>query len=604
MADDKTTPVDQEKSEKRIVEIPAVITVGELAEKLEVGISQLISELMRNGVMATVNEKIDFDIVQIIAEEVDSEIELVKIEQQERTDSVGTKISSGRAESAKATERPPIVAVMGHVDHGKTSLLDAIRKTDVAEGEAGGITQHISAYQIEHKDRKVTFLDTPGHEAFAAIREHGAQLTDVALIVVAADDGIKPQTEEAIKFATKAGVQIVVAINKVDKADADLNRIKQQLSDAGLQPEEWGGSTVVVEVSAKDNTNIDKLIDMVFLVADLQELKAEKGGMSEGLVIEAHLEQGRGATATLLIEHGELKKGDLLVSGDTYAKVRTMQDDLAKDIAEAGPSTPVQITGFKDVPRFGDRFVQVKTEKEAKKVASDNARASRFDSHSVSSGADMLQFINKKTDITSFPVIIKTDVQGSLKSVIDALNNLKSDDVAARVVLSDVGAISENDIMTAKASDAVIYGFGVELSSSMEKLAKREGVIVETYKIIYELIDSAKAKMSDLLEDEIVEEEVGVLDIQGVFRITQKALICGGKVKSGSAKPDIFAQIIRDETVLGDVTVVSVQKEKSEVKELKNGEIGGLELKTTQKVNAKVGDTVRFFTREVVERSL
>ncbi|HEY1646107.1 MAG TPA: translation initiation factor IF-2, partial [Candidatus Saccharimonadales bacterium] len=346
------------------IEIDDIITVGTLAEKLSIPVTGLITELMKNGVMATVNEKIDFDTAQIIVEELGLGLELVK-----KTSEDETKFSRIKAKpSAKATVRPPVVAVMGHVDHGKTSLLDKIRESHVVDKEAGGITQHISAYQVEHKGRSITFLDTPGHEAFAAIREHGAQLTDIVIIVVAADEGMKPQTIEAIRFAKKAGVKIIVAINKIDKEGADPNRIKQQLSDQGLLVEEWGGDTVVVEVSAKTGVGVDNLLDMILLVTDIEELKADENVPASGLIIEAHVETGRGPIARALVEAGILKVGDYIVAGSSYAKIRTLEDDKRNNIPLAKPSTPVTITGFKTLPEFGDEFRAYASEKTAKEA--------------------------------------------------------------------------------------------------------------------------------------------------------------------------------------------------------------------------------------------
>lgn len=590
-------------AEKSKIEIAPVITVGDFAEKIDQPISKVISELMRSGMMVTVNENIDFDIAQIIIDEMELQIELVAANEAD-IENVSKK-NAERASSDSATIRPPIIAVMGHVDHGKTSLLDAIRKTDVAEGEAGGITQHISAYQIAHGERKITFLDTPGHEAFAAIREHGAQLTDVALIVVAADDGIKPQTTEAIKFASKAGVKIVVAINKMDKPEADVNRIKQQLTDAGLQPEDWGGSIVVVEVSAKTGDGVDKLLDMILLVADIEELKAEDTGKAEGLIIEANLQQGRGSVATLLIEHGEVKPGQFIVAGGAYGKIRTLENDLGTNIAKAGPATPVVISGFKSMPRFGDKFYVADSEKEARTLAEqEGTGSSRFSGVSVQSGSEMLSFINKKTGVTELPVIVKADVQGSLKSVIDALKSLNTPEVAVRVIGNGIGAISENDVTTAAASDAVIYGFNVEVPSHLNKQASRDGVVIGLYKIIYELIDDARARLSDLLEDEVIETETGELVIKGVFRTTQKLVICGGEVISGLISAGSEVTVMRGEEEIATAKVIKVQKEQSEAKEAKEGELCGLELETDGKLNLKEGDTLKIVKKEVRERSL
>lgn len=378
----------------RTIEIGDMITVGALAEKLSLPATTLIGELFKNGVMATINEKIDFDTAQILVGELGIEVELVADQVVEETEAPTKRT---RELSDKAESRPPVVAVMGHVDHGKTSLLDVIRQADVAAGEAGGITQHISAYQVTHTGRVVTFLDTPGHEAFAALREHGAHLTDVAVIVVAADDGIKPQTLEAIRFARKAGVQIIVAITKIDKEGANLDRVRQQLADQDMIPEEWGGSTVVVPVSSKTKEGIDKLLDMILLVSDVEELKADVAVPGEGLVIESHMETGRGPIAVALIEQGTLKQGDFVVAGATYAKVKVLETTSGQQVKSAGPSTPVIIVGFKELPEFGHSFIVVKNEKEARSQAAESAhlKGSGSNNSGMTSG-ELIRLINQK----------------------------------------------------------------------------------------------------------------------------------------------------------------------------------------------------------------
>lgn len=585
-------------NDKQVVTISDMITVGDLADKVGVPVPKLIGELMKNGIMATVNQKIDFETAQIIVEELGLEVELHK---QEVVDPLETRKT--RELSKTAAERPPIIAVMGHVDHGKTSLLDAIRGSGVAEGEAGGITQHISAYQIEHNKRKLTFLDTPGHEAFAALREHGAKLTDVAVIVVAADDGIKPQTEEAIKFAAKAGVKIVVALNKIDKEGADVNRVKQQLADQGLQAEDWGGDTITVEVSAKTKKGINTLLDMILLLTDVEELKAEVDGDAEGLIIEAHMEQGRGPVATVLVEHGHLKQGQVIVAGNSYAKIRTLQDYKGDMLKEAGPSTPATLTGFKTIPRFGDVFSVVSDEKTAKKRLQSVDRRNSGKDLAMSS-SDLLKMINKNRTTQEVSVIVKADVQGSLKSVIDSLNSLTIEELAVRVVGSGVGNISESDVTMAASSGAIIYGFGVEVPVNVKQLAAREEVTIRVYNIIYELIDDAKELLSSMLSPEIVETEIGKLIIKGIFRTTKEAIICGGEVTKGKAVPKVLARVIRAKEQIAEVVVESVKRQQQEAKEVLEGEMCGLQLKTDKKILLEEGDRLEFFTREEVARTL
>lgn len=580
------------------VEIQDMITVGDLAEKLMLPATKLITELIKNGVMATVNERIDFDTAEIIVGELGLDVELTRQEDQAPT-------REQHLASDNAVSRPPIVAVMGHVDHGKTTLLDAIRYSKSVEGEAGGITQHISAYQVERKGRKITFLDTPGHEAFAALREHGARLTDVVILVVAADDGIKPQTLEAIRYAQKAGVKIIVAINKVDKPSADLNRVKQQLSEHKLLVEEWGGDTVAVGVSALKKTGIDDLLDIVLLVADVEDLKADVDVSASGLIIEAHMEQGRGAVAVALVESGTLHAGDFIVAGSTYARVRNLDSTEGTPLKAAGPSTPVIISGFKSLPEFADEFVAVKDEKIARiqAQAAVSVRKKRGNQRATSS-SELIRKINRNRQMNELNVIVKADVQGSLTSVIDSLKSLDTEEVAVRVVGSSVGDINDTDIQLARTSGAIIYGFNVLLPSAVKQLAHRDHVSIRMYPIIYELIDDAKNEMEQLLEPEVVETELGVLIVRGVFKTTKADIICGGEVTKGKLKVPALARITRDKELLAEAEVVNLKRGPQDAKEVLEGEMCGVSLKTSSKVDLQEGDRLELFTRETVARSL
>lgn len=589
------------EAEKTTIEIEDTITVGDLAEKLLIPATKLIGELFKNGVMVTVNERIDFDTAQIIVGELSLEVELTKkVEEQ--------KIGKNRAKrelSDKAETRPPVVAVMGHVDHGKTSLLDAIRGSDVTKGEAGGITQHISAYQVEHNKRMITFLDTPGHEAFAALREHGAQLTDVVIIVVAADDGVKPQTLEAIRFAQKAGVKIVVAINKVDKPGADLNHVKQQLAEHNLQTEEWGGDTVTVPVSAKTKEGVDKLLDMVLLVADVEELKADTDVPATGLVIEAHMEQGRGPIAVALVESGQLQAGQFVVAGSTYAKVRNLETMQKQPMKFAGPSTPAVITGFKNLPEFGDEFQVVATEKEARILTEQLARANKSEnSMGVDTSHELMRMINRNMNVQELPIVVKADVKGSLTSVVDSLKTLENEEVSVRVVSSGVGDVNENDLHLAHTSGAIIYGFNVGMPTTVKQHASRDKLSIKLYSVIYELIDDVKERLTELLVPEVVETSLGRLLIKGVFNTTKTDIICGGEVTKGKLSLPAFARITRGEEVLAEAELVGLKKGPQEVKEAVEGDMCGLQLKTSSKVLVEEGDRIEFFTRETVARKL
>ena len=582
------------------IEIADMITVGDLAERLSIPVSRLIGELMKNGVMATVNERIDFDTAEIIVGELDLGIKLVKAQQNQEVATVRSKPVA----SDKAKARPPVVAVMGHVDHGKTSLLDAIREANVVKGEAGGITQHISAYQIKHGDRRITFLDTPGHEAFAAIREHGALLTDIVVLVVAADDGIKPQTIEAIRFAKKAGVKIVVAANKMDKEGADINRLKQQLSEHDLMTEEWGGDTIVLPVSAKTKQGIPELLDMILLVTDVEELKADDNGPATGLIIEAHKEVGRGPVAQALVESGTLNTGDFVVAGSTYAKVRNLETTSGVAIKNAGPSTPVTITGFKSLPEFGDEFIVVKNEKEARAQSEKSAEDSNLKTNNNIGSSELIRLINRDNAMSELNIIVKADVQGSLTSVIDSLKAMDTDEVSVRIVSSGIGAISENDLHLAHSSHAIIYGFNVPLSTSSKQQASRDKIQVRLYRVIYELMDDVKEELSKLLSPEIVETELGKLTVKGVFKTTKTEVICGGEVTKGKLTAPALATIHRGKEVLGEAEVTGLKRGPNDTKEVFEGEMCGLSLSTTKRLELEEGDRIELFTRQAVTRTL
>ncbi len=587
------------------IEIGEQITVGALAEKLELPATKVISELFKNGMMVTINEKIDVDTAQIIVDELGIEVELVgkQLVSEIDNDEIVKRV---REVSDNAVSRPPVVAVMGHVDHGKTSLLDVIRSSNVVSREAGGITQHISAYQVNHGNRAITFLDTPGHEAFAALREHGAHLTDVAIIVVAADDGIKPQTLEAIRFAKKAGVQIVVAITKIDKPDSNPDRVKQQLAEQQMIPEEWGGTTVIVGVSSKTKEGVDKLLDMVLLVADVEDLKADIDVSPQGLIIESHMEQGRGSIAVALVEQGTLKRGSFIVAGDTYAKVRILENTNGENIKSAGPSSPVIISGFKALPEFGEAFVGVANEKEARNLASQNLQNNAEKSGRTDmTSHELIRLINRKTSQQQLNIIVKADVQGSLTSVIDSLKTLDTDEVAIRVVGSGVGSITENDIRMASSSDAIIYGFQVDMPSNIKQITSRDKITVRLYRVIYELLDDAKQEMSDRLEDEEIITNVGRLLVRGIFKTTKTESIVGGEVTKGKLVIPGFVSIFRDnEEIAKELPVVNLKHGPTDTKEVLEGEMCGVSLSTSHRLDLQEGDRLELFTREVHQRSL
>ena len=589
------------ENQDKVIQIAGSITVDELANALGLSVTFLIGELFKQGIVATINQRLDFDTASIIIEELG--LKNVRLERK----NTSTKTSDLRRElSDKAVVRPPVVAVMGHVDHGKTTLLDTLLHKKTVEGEAGGITQHISAYQLKHNECLITFLDTPGHEAFAAIRQHGAMLTDIVVIVVAADDGVKPQTVEAIKFAQSANAKIIVAINKIDREGADIPRTMADLAQHGLNPEEWGGDITMVPISAKRGDNLEKLLDLILLTADIEELKADVQIPSEGLVIESHMEVGKGSVVNLLVTGGELKTGEFIVAGSAYGKIRTMLDFRGKPKGKATPSTPVTVTGFKELPNFGDKFIEVKDEKSARKMALLNAQNLVEESASANvTSSDLLRMMNNADNAKVFNVIIKGDVLGSVTSVVDSLKMIDTKgEVMLNIVSSGVGDITENDIYMAEGDNTVVYGFNVNVPTNIVKLAARDGVEIRNYKIIYELLDDAKASMENLLDAEIVETEMGEMKIKGVFRTERTAIIAGGEVLTGLAKKGLMGRVYHEKELIGEVEVDSVQKEKMDVNELVAGETGGIAFKLEKKLVIEVNDRVKFFTRELVKKKL
>ncbi len=593
-------------ADKPELQLPDMVTVGDLADKLGIPVVKLIGELFKNGIMATVNQRIDFETAEIIVSELGIDVQVVH-----KDTNMADQESFHVHLSQNAKPRPPIVAVMGHVDHGKTTLLDNILHMHKTEAEAGGITQHISAYQTTHQGRAITLLDTPGHEAFAALRQHGATLTDVVIIVVAADDGVKPQTVEAIKFARTANARIVVAINKMDKPTANPNLVKTQLAtDYDLNPEEWGGDTVMIEVSALTGQNVDKLLDMVLLVADMEELKADYNVPAEGLVIESNLEKGRGAVVRLLVENGTLNLGDFVVAGSVWGKIRTLEDWRGKSARQAGPSTPATVTGFRDVPPFGTYIEEVKNEREAKALAGKHYdELIRSTANANITSAELLKMMNRQTKQQEIAFVVKADVQGSLTSVVDSLKLLETSEVAVKIVASGVGNITEGDIRVASSSGAIIYGFGVSLPSPVKQLARRAHVEVRLFKIIYELLDDAREAMTALLPDEVVETPLGELEIKGIFHTTKSSIIAGGKVTSGKLLVGARARTWRGKGKsaqnLGEVELTSLQRERNSATDLVEGEMGGVELSLEgAKLSLELGDRLEVFQRQLKKRSL
>ena len=585
------------KDEELIVELEEFITVKELSEKLEKSNVEVIKALILNGVMAAVNQEINFETAEKVVksfggEAVKKEENAIHIEKEEEIFEDGEEL----------VKRPPIVTVMGHVDHGKTSLLDAIRKAKVTSTEAGGITQHIGAYTVTINGEKITFLDTPGHEAFTSMRARGAQVTDIVILVVAADDGIMPQTKEAINHCKAAEVPVIVAINKIDKPGANIDRVKQELSEFGLISEDWGGETICVPVSAKTGDGLDTLLEMVILTSEMEEFKADPERKAKGTVIEAKLDKGRGAVATLLVQNGTLRTGDSLLVGSTYGRIRAMFDDKGKKIKKAGPSIPVEILGLSEVPAAGDKFNVVKDEKTARNMAESRKQKEKADSlmnsHRVSL-EDLYSQI-QEGKVKELALIVKADVQGSVEALKQSLEKLSTDDVKVRVIHQAVGAITETDITLATASNAIIIGFNVRPDNNAVSAAEKEKVDIKTYRIIYDAIEDIKSAMIGMLEPDYKEVVLGSAEIRTTYKISNVGTIAGCYVLNGKLLRNSDVRIIRDGIVIFESSLASLKRFKDDVKEVNSGYECGLSIEKFNDI--KEGDIVEAFTMEEIKR--
>jgi translation initiation factor IF-2 len=584
--------------ENQIYEIQEVLTVGELADTLDVGATEIIKILMMAGTMATINQEIDFETATLVAAELGKEVEVIKVED------VVSKILEeyDEEESENAIKRPPVVTVMGHVDHGKTSLLDRIRKTNVISNEAGGITQHIGAYTVTMNHEAITLIDTPGHEAFTAMRSRGAQITDIAILVVAADDGVMPQTVEAINHAKAAGVPIIVAINKIDKPGANPDRVKQELTEHQLVVEEWGGSTIAVPVSAKTGENIDTLLEMVILVSEMEEFKADPSREARGTVIEAQVKRGKGPVATLLVQEGTLHVGDSIISGTTCGKVRTMIDDKGKRVKKAGPSMPVEISGLSEIPEAGDDFIVLENEKEARQLAEQRKEQMKGE-RQRRTNVSLDDLFNQIQDgnIQDVNIIIKADVQGSIEAIKQSLEKLDNEAVRINVIHGAVGAVNETDVMLAATSNAIVIGFNVRPDKNATKLAETEEVDIRLYRVIYDAVEDIKKAMEGMLAPEFVEKLVGNAEVRETFKIPSGAVIAGSYVTDGKMTRHDEVRIIRDGIVIFEGQLASLRRFKDDVKEVNSGYECGIGI---EKYNdLKVGDVIEAFRMEKIERS-
>lgn len=587
----------EDRIEETVIEMDETITVKELSEKLEKSSTEVIKQLIFMGVMAGINQEIDFETAEKLAEKFEAIVVKKESNDEEEVD-----LEEEVDDEANLENRPPVITVMGHVDHGKTSLLDAIRKAKVTATEAGGITQHIGAYTVNINGQKITFLDTPGHEAFTAMRARGAQITDIVILVVAADDGIMPQTAEAINHCKAANVPMVVAINKIDRPGANPDKVKQELTEYGLVAEDWGGDIICVPVSAHTKEGIDTLLEMVLLTAEMLELKANANRNGKGTVVESKLDKGRGAVATLLVQNGTLSVGDSIIVGSTYGRIRAMFDDKGKKIKSAGPSIPVEILGLSEVPAAGDRFHQVKDEKTARDMAEkrkDKLRAEYLQSTHKVSLEDLYSQI-KEGKVKELNIIVKADVQGSIEALKQSLQKLSNDEVKVRVIHGAVGAITETDVTLASASNAIIIGFNVRPNDNAVAIAEKDSVDIKTYRVIYNAIDDIKAAMVGMLEPEYKEVVLGKAEVRQVYKISNVGTIAGCYVLDGKLTRNSSVRVIRDGIVIFESELGSLKRFKDDVKEVASGYECGL---SVEKFNdLKDGDIIEAFTMEEIKK--
>jgi len=584
----------------REVEIPETITVGDLAQRMAVKAADVIKTLMGMGVMATINQALDQETAILVTEELGHKAKAVSEDAfEEEVLSEITEVSEGK----EKIKRAPVISVMGHVDHGKTSLLDYIRRTKVAAGESGGITQHIGAYHVETDHGMVSFLDTPGHAAFTAMRARGAQCTDIVILVVAADDGVMPQTKEAVDHARSAGVPLVVAINKMDKEEADPDRIKNELAGMDVIPEDWGGDTQFVPVSAHTGQGIDDLLEAVLLQSEMLELEASPDAPAKGVVVESSLERGRGSVATVLVQNGTLRQGDMVVAGSFFGKVRAMTDEAGKQVKEAGPSIPVEILGLNGTPDAGDEFFAVADEKKAKELAEfrqTREREQRLQRQQAAKLENMFENMGKD-EVKTLNVILKADVRGSLEAITKALLDLGNEEVQVKIVSSGVGGIAETDVSLAAATNAVIFGFNVRADSAAKRLVEQEGLDLRYYSIIYNLIDDVKAALTGMLAPEFREDIVGIAEVRETFRSPKFGQVAGCMVVEGNVYRNKPIRVLRDNVVIFEGELESLRRYKDDVPEVRNGMECGIGVKG---YDVKVGDQIEVFDRVKVERKL
>jgi translation initiation factor IF-2 len=583
-------------AEIKKIKLPSFIKVRDFAVLLKLPVTEVITVLIKNGVMATINEEVDFETASIVAQDLGYEVET-------QADQSITEFGLGFLQEVLKSEkeenlkpRPPIVAIMGHVDHGKTTLLDTIRKTKVAEGESGGITQHIGAYQIKKNGKLITFLDTPGHEAFSEMRARGANVTDIIVLVIAADDGVRPQTLEVINRAKFTNTPMIVAINKIDKPGANIIRAKQELAGQGVLTEEWGGKTIAVEISAKQNTGIDKLLEMILLTAEVENLRANPIGKTIGTIIESKMSQGKGATATVIVQNGTLKVGDIIAAGAAFGRIRSLEDETGRKLKEASPSTPAQISGFSEVPQAGDILQTTETLDQAKQIASTVQRKNQ--SHKISNKQAIVGDLQNKT----LNLIIKTDVAGSLEAIKQSVGKLKNDEVKISILSEGVGEINESDVLLAANSKASVIGFRTKVNSKAINLAKQKNIVVDTYDVIYELIEDITSAVIKMFTPELEKHIFGRAKVLAIFRTEKGQMIVGGKVEEGELKKTSQIMIWRGDKELGRGEILELQQSKVMSKSVNTGEEFGIKLKTSIKMLE--GDLLESFEEKIKQKTL
>ncbi len=596
-AEPKNKPKNQESEKPKlpVININELITVKDLAEKMNLKVGDVLRKLMTMGSLATINQRLDTDTAILLANEFGFDAKLVSLYEEE---DIEEELEEEKAENLKP--RSPIVTIMGHVDHGKTSLLDAIRHSNVIAGEAGGITQHIGAYRVKTSTGEITFLDTPGHEAFTAMRSRGAQVTDIVILVVSAADGIMPQTIEAINHAKAANVPIIVAVNKIDLPTANPEKIRQEVSNYGLLPEEWGGDTIMVDISAKQKLNIDSLLELVQLKAEMMELKANPNRRAEGVVIEAKLDPRRGAVATVLIQSGTLHIGDNLVVGTTYGKVRAMIDEYGKRFDKALPSMPVEILGLNEPPQSGDKLVVLEHESQAREIANARKEKAKADSLRPRQHVSLMDINAGKAK--HLKIILKTDVQGSLGALCDALERLSNTEINLEIIHKGAGSITESDVILASASNAMIIGFNIRPDAAVEKLAEHEGVSISVYRIIYELIADIKAAMEGLLDPDTQEKVTGKAVVKQVFKLSSAGTVAGCSVTEGKAQRNVKVRLLRDNVIIFEGNTSAIKRFKDDVKEVEKGYECGISLENFSDI--KVSDVLEFYSVEKIARKL